>query len=444
MSREPDNKDKLINTVAQLLEIARDCGASAAEADIGTGNGLSVTARMGDVETIEHQRDKGLSVTVYLGGQKGNASTTDFSDNAVRATVEAACTIARNAGTDACAGLLDPEYQATEVPDLDLHHPWDISPEQAKELVIDCENRARQQDSRIRNSDGASLNTYAGTHIYGNSNGFVSGWRWTSHSLDCNVIADEDGHMQRDGWYTKARDHADLEAPAEVAQQAARRTVARLGARRLPTCNVPVIFEGPVAASLVSSFVSAVSGGAQYRKATFLLGKRDQQVFAPHIRICERPHLRKGIGSAPFDNDGMATRDRDLVTDGVLQGYILSAYSARRLGLPPTGNAGGVHNLILEHGPQDLKGLLQEMGTGLLVTELIGFGVNLVTGDYSRGACGFWVENGEIQYPVEEITVAGNLADMFKRIIAIGNDVDRRKNILTGSILIESMMVAGA
>lgn len=443
MSQEYDTKEKLINTIQYILEIAGTSGAGAAEADIGTGSGLSVTARMGDVETIEHQRDKGLSVTVYLGNQKGNASTTDFSKDAIKATVEAAITIARNAGADEYAGLLDPKYLATEVPDLDLYHPWDITPEQAKDLVIDCENQARGADSRISNSDGATLNTYAGTHFYGNSNGFVNGWNWSSHSIDCNVIADQDGHMQRDGWYTKARDCADLQPAREVAMEAARRTVARLGARKLPTCNVPVIFEAPIAGGLISSFASAVSGSAQYRKASFLLGKLDQRIFSPHVNIYERPHLDKGIGSAPFDNDGMATRDRDLVINGVLQGYILSAYSARKLGLQPTGNAGGVHNLIVEHGTLNLQGLIKEMGTGVLVTELIGFGVNLVTGDYSRGACGFWIENGEVQYPIEEITIAGNLADMFNHMGAIGCDVDQRKNILTGSILIESMMVAG-
>ena len=434
---------KLITIIEQILEIARTSGATAAEADIGTGSGLSVTARMGDVETIEHQRDKGLSVTVYLGKQKGNASTTDFSGAAVKATVEAACTIARNAGADEYSGLLDPAYLAGEIPDLDLYHPWDISPEEAKDLVIDCERIAREEDSRISNSDGATLNTYSGTHIYGNSNDFIGGWNWSSHSIDCNVIADQDGNMQRDGWYTKARDRSDLDSHRDVAVEAARRAVSRLGARKLSTRNVPVIYEAPIAASLISSFVSAVSGGAQYRKASFLLDKLGQQVFSPIIDIYERPHIPRGIGSVPFDNDGMATRDRSLVAEGVLQGYVLSAYSSRKLGMEPTGNAGGVHNLLVETGGRDLNGLIKEMNTGLLITELIGFGVNLVTGDYSRGACGLWIENGEVQYPVEEITVAGNLADMFQHIAAIGNDVDRRKNILTGSILIESMMVAG-
>lgn len=443
MSQDYDNKEKLIATVQQILEFAGSAGASAAEADIGTGSGLSVTARMGDVETIEHQRDKGLSVTVYLNKQKGNAGTTDFSESAIRATVDAACTIARNAGADEYSGLLDPEYLAVQVPDLELYHPWGITPEQAKVLVIDCENQARAADNRISNSDGATLNTYVGTHIYGNSNGFINGWNWSSHSIDCNVIAEQDGHMQRDGWYTKARDHMDLGSAQDVAREAARRTVARLGARKISTCNVPVIYEAPVAGSLISSFISAISGGAQYRKASFLLDKLDQRVFAPHVNIYEHPHISKGIGSAPFDNDGMATRERNLVTDGILQGYILSAYSARKLGMKPTGNAGGVHNLIVEHGPLDLNGMIKEVGTGLLVTELIGFGVNMVTGDYSRGASGFWIENGVVQYPVEEITIAGNLADIFNHISAIGNDVDRRTNILTGSILIESMMVAG-
>ena len=444
MSANSESKNKLISTAQQILEFARKAGATSAEVDIGTGNGLSVTARMGDVETIEHQRDKGLSVTVYLDKQKGNASTTDFSGAAVEAAVQAACTIARNAGADEYSGLIDPQYQSADIPDLDLYYPWEISPEQAIEVVIDCESTARQADVRINNSDGATLNTYSGTHVYGNSNGFVGGWDWSSHSIDCTVIAEQDGHMQRDGWYTKARDRKDLEQYRDVALEAARRTVSRLGAHKLSTRSIPVIYEAPVASGLFSSFISAVSGGAQYRKASFLLNKLDQQVFAPHIHIYEDPHIPRGIGSVPFDNDGMTTRKRELITEGILRGYVLSAYSARKLGMEPTGNAGGVHNLIVEAGAKDLNGLIKEMGTGLLITELIGFGVNLITGDYSRGATGLWIENGEIQYPVEEITVAGNLADIFKHIVEVGNDVDRRKNIRTGSVLVDSMMVAGS
>ena len=288
------------------------------------------------------------------------------------------------------------------------------------------------------------LNSYGGSHVYGNSHGFSGGWDWTSHSLECAVIAEQDGKMQRDSWYTSARDHNELEDGPAVGRYAAQRTVTRLGASKIPTCNVPVIFEAPVAKGLLGAFLAAIAGGALYRKASFLLDRLGQQVFASHINICERPRIPKGPGSAPFDNDGMATRDRELVSNGILNGYLLSAYSARKLGLAPTGNAGGVHNLILETGQNDLNGLIKQMQRGLLITDMIGFGVNNVTGDYSRGASGLWIEQGQIQFPVEEITVAGNLSDMYRRIVEVGNDVDRRGNIQTGSILIESMMIAGS
>lgn len=433
---------KLKEIIARILELAGRAGASAVEAGIGTGTGFSVTARLGEVETVEHQRDKGLNVTVYAGKRKGSASTTDFGDDAVRETVEAAHTIARNSGEDAYAGLLDPAYLAREVPDLDLCHPWDLSPEAAIELAVRCENGARR-DKRIVNSEGATVQTYRGSHWYGNSNGFIGGWEWTTHSIDCSVIAGSEGKMQRDGWYSRKRDHADLEDVDFISETAARRALARLDSRKLSTLSVPVVYEAPVADSLFSSFVGAISGSAQYRKSSFLLGKAGETIFPEYLNIRERPHLKKGIGSAPFDADGMATRERALVKNGVLQGYVLSGYSARKLGLEPTGNAGGVHNLVVEAGPKDLDALLREMGRGLLITELIGFGVNQVTGDYSRGASGFWVENGEIQYPVEEITVAGNLSDMYRHIVAIASDVDTRGNIQTGSVLIENMTVAG-
>lgn len=443
MSQETDNKEQLIDIVQQVLDSAKTHGAFASEADIGTGNGLSVTARMGDVETIEHQRDKGLSITVFMGKQKGTSNTTDFSTKAIEASVEAACTIASHAGQDEYAGLLDAKYLVEEVPDLDLHHPWDINAEEAKQRVIECETIARNQDPRITNSDGCTLGSYSGTHIYGNSHGFINGWDWSTHSLDCTVIAEEDGKMQRDGWYSRARDQRDMLDMDTIAREAAKRSTMKLGARKLSTRNVPVIFEAPVASSLFSSFISAISGGSIYRKSSFLLDKLNEQVFADHINVHEQPHILKGLGSSPFDGDGMETRNRDLVTNGVLQSYVLSAYSARKLGLEPTGNAGGVHNLIVDTNDKDLEGLIKEMGTGLLITEMIGFGVNQITGDYSRGASGLWIENGEIQYPVEEITVAGNLKLMFKQIVEIGNDVDKRRNIQTGSVLIEQMTLAG-
>jgi len=438
-----NNLADLINLIQRVLELARARGASAAEADIGSGTGFSATVRWGEVEKIEHERDKGLSVTVYVGKRKGSASTSDFSDKALAESVSAACNIVRYASEDPCAGLAEAGLMAKEIPELDLYHPWDITPERAIEIAIECENIARTCDKRINNSDGTVVSTYSGMHAYGNTQGFAGGWPWSSHTIDCTLLAEHAGNMQRDGWYSKCRDHRELEDIKLIGAEAARRTVQRLGARKLTTRNVPVIFEAPVASGLFSAFITAVSGGSLYRRASFLLDTLGKQIFAKHLRIYEQPHLKKALGSAPFDNDGVATKARDIVKDGVLQGYVLSSYSARKLGLQTTGNAGGVHNLIIEPGTQSLADLIKQMDTGLFITDMIGFGVNQVTGDYSRGASGFWIEHGEIQYPVEEITVAGNLKDIYQRIVAIGNDVDHRGNILTGSVLIENMTVAG-
>ncbi|MEE9551756.1 MAG: metalloprotease PmbA [Gammaproteobacteria bacterium] len=437
------NKNILQDLIIQILDTARSQGAMQAEADIGTGAGLSVTVRRGEVEKIEHERDKGLSVTVYMDKRKGSASTSDFSDQAINKTVEAACNIARNTSQDECAGLVDLDLIAKEVPDLDLHHPWEITPDQAIETAIECETHARNFDQRINNSDGAVVSTYSGSHIYGNTHDFVNGWDWSSHTIDCTMIAEDAGNMQRDGWYSKARDHNDLQNIKAIGTEAAQRTVQRLGAKKLSTRNVPVIFEAPVASGLFSALITAISGGSLYRRASFLLDKLGEQIFAEHIHIHEQPHLKKALGSAPFDNDGVATKQRDIIKDGILQGYALSAYSARKLGMQTTGNAGGVHNLIVEPGKHNLDELIEEMDTGLLITDMIGFGVNQITGDYSRGASGFWIEHAKIQHPVEEITVAGNLSEMYKQILAIGNDVDPRGNILTGSVLIENMTIAG-
>ncbi len=437
-----DSGSNLEEIIQQVLECARSEGATAAEADIGIGEGLSVTVRMGELEIIEHQRDKGLGVTVFMGQRKGSASSTDFSRQAIKDSVHAACTIAKNASADEYAGLIAPEYLARDIPELDLYHPWEITPVQATELAIECESVARHCDKRISNADGTLVNSYTGRHAYGNSHGFSGGWDWSSHVIDCTVIADEGG-MQRDGWYSKARDATDLEDIQTIGRKAAERTLARLRAKKLSTRQVPVLFEAPVASSLFSALVNAISGGALYRKASFMLDKIEQQIFAEHIHVYEDPRVPKGMGSAPFDADGMATRRQDIVRDGVLHTYLLSAYSARKLKLTPTGNAGGVHNLFVAPGTQDLDALVKSMHTGLLVTDMIGFGVNQVTGDYSRGASGFWVENGERQYPVEEITIAGNLLEMYRQIVAVGNDVDARGNIRTGSILIENMTLAG-
>ncbi len=434
---------QLEDLVRDILAEARAQGASAAEAGVSLETGLSVTARLGEVETIEYNRDKGLGVTVYFGGRKGSSSTSDFTPEAVREAVRAACGIAKYTAEDEYAGLAEAALMAREVPDLDLCHPWGINAEQAIELAIECEDAARGMDVRITNSEGGSVSSHQGYRVYGNSHGFIGAYPSTRHSLSCAVIGGEGEGMQRDYWFTVARDSVELEAAAEVGRRAAQRTLRRLDARRLPTCQVPVIFAAEIATSLLSHFTSAIRGGALYRKATFLLDHLGKQIFPAHIHIHEQPHLKRALGSTPFDNEGVATLARDIVRDGVLQGYILDSYAARKLGMQTTGNAGGVHNLVIDPGALDLDGLLRRMDKGLLVTELMGMGVNAVTGDYSRGAAGFWVENGEIQYPVEEITIAGNLRDMFMRIVEVGNDVEMRGGTRTGSILIEEMMIAG-
>lgn len=438
-----DNREELSRIIDSVLTQAKEMGASAAEADIGTGSGLSANIRKGEIDKLEYERDKGLGITVYIDGQKGNSSTSDFSKAALKKSVEAAISIAQYASCDEHAGLVEPELMATEFPDLDLYHPWSLSPEAAIELAIECEQAAFDSDKRISNSDGTTVSTYSGTNLYGNTNNFIHGWSWSSHTIDCTVIAEDSNGMQRDGWYSKARDFNDLQSIRDISQEAARRTVVRLGSRKLTTRQTPVIFEAPVASGLFSALISAISGGSLYRRASFLLDKKGEQIFADHINISEQPYIKKALGSAPFDNDGVATRERDIIKDGVLQDYVLSGYSARKLGLQTTGNAGGVHNLVVESGKNTLDDLVKEMGTGLLITDMIGFGVNQITGDYSRGASGFWVENGELVYPVEEITVAGNLTDMYKNIISIGNDVDPRGNVLTGSVLMDTMMIAG-
>ena len=432
--RTQQESKELSGIILNTLEEAKKQGATTAEAGIGAGAGLTVTTRLGEVEKIEHERDKGLSVTVFIGNKKGSASSSNFVEDAIKETVKAACSIAKFASEDEFSGLPDAELMATKTPDLDLYHPWEISPENAIRLAVECESIARSEDKRINNSDGTSVSTYAGNHFYGNSHGFVGGWHWSSHTIDCTVIAETSHGMQRDGWYSKARNKDNLQSILDIAREAAKRTTQRLDAKKLSTRQCPVIFEAPVASDIFSAFVTAISGGSLYRKASFLLNKIDEQIFSDHIHIHEQPHLKGALGSAPFDNEGLATRNRDLVVNGILQGYVLSSYSARKLGLQPTANAGGVHNLTIDTSEHDLAELIKQMDTGLFITDMIGFGVNQITGDYSRGASGFWVENGELQYPVEEITVAGNLSEMYKQIIHIGNDVDPRGNILTGSI----------
>lgn len=434
--------DDLKRLTAQVLDEAKRQGATSAEVDISVDAGLSVTARLGDVETLEHHKDQGVAVGVYFGSRRGSSSSSDLRAEALKETVRAACRIARYTAEDECAGLADPQLLARDYPDLGLDHPWALTAEEAVDIAIECEAAARV-DKRITNSDGATVSRLRGTSVYGNSHGFIGGYRATRHSLSCAVIGQQNGHMQRDYWYSVARDPALLEHAQTVGRIAAERTLKRLGAHRLGTCQAPVIFEASAARGLLGHFVGAISGGALYRKASFLLDHAGKSIFPSFVHIHEQPHLKGAMGSAPFDDEGVATHARDLVTDGALQGYVLGSYSARRLGLQTTGNAGGVRNLTIDSSACDLPALINLMGTGLLVTELIGHGVNGVTGDYSRGAAGFWIEGGEIKHAVEEITIAGNLKDMFLNIQAVGNDVDTRGNIRSGSILIERMTIAG-
>jgi PmbA protein len=435
--------DNLKSLVSDLLREARTQGATQAEAAVSMGAGLNVTVRMGATDVIEYNREKGLGVTVYFGKRKGSASTTDFGATAIKETVAAACGIARYTTEDPCAGLADADLMAREIPDLDLFHPWDISAERAIDIAKEAEDAARACDARITNSEGASISSQRGARVYANSHGFVGAYPTTYHSASVCVIGEHGDSMQRDYWYSSARDANDLEPARSIGERAAKRTVRRLDGRRISTRRVPVLFEAEIASGLFGSFLSAIRGSAQYRKSTFLLGAQGRTVFPAWLSLHEQPHIKKGLASAPFDNEGVATRSSDLVRDGVLARYVLDSYAARKLGLTTTGNAGGTHNVIVSHGSLDLNGLLKKMNTGLFVTELLGHGINMTNGDYSRGASGFWVENGAIQYPVEEVTVAGNLRDMFKAIVEIGSDVDLRRNIRTGSILIEQMTVAG-
>ncbi|HQR53710.1 MAG TPA: metalloprotease PmbA [Burkholderiales bacterium] len=435
--------DALREIAADVLAHARRLGASAAETEATEGIGQTVTVRRGEVETIEYNRDKGVGVTVYLGHKRGHASSTDFSREALLRTVEAALAIARYTGSDECAGLADADLLASDFPDLDLHHPWHLSVEEGIELARSCEAAALAVDPRLTNSEGASVATHQYQFAYANSHGFIGGYPTSQHSIFCAVIGEGSDGMQRDDWYAVARDSRDLDDPVAVGQKAGQRCAARLGARRIPTTLVPVLFEAPIAASLIGHFVGAVSGGSLYRKSSFLLDSAGKEVFAPIVQLHERPFLKKGLRSAAFDDEGVATHDREVVSNGVVGGYFLGSYSARKLGLQSTGNAGGNHNLILDSTGEDFPTLLTRLGTGLLVTDLLGHGVNSVTGDYSRGAAGFWVENGEIAYPVQEITVAGNLKEMFRGIVAIGNDVVIRGARQCGSILVERMTVAG-
>jgi PmbA protein len=430
-----------------VLDRARRAGASGASCDVSEAHGLTVTVRKGRPETIEHNRDRGIGVTVYLGerprARRGHASTSDFSRTAIEQTVDAAAAIARHTAEDDCAGLADEALLAREPRSLDLFHPWPISTEEAIAIAKRCEDAAFAVSPLIRNSEGASVSAQQSQYVLATSQGFMQHVAGSRHYLSCAVIAEKKGLMQRDDWYSASRVPAQLAEPRALGRYAGERAAARLGARQIATCQAPVLFEAPVAIQLIGHFVSAVNGGNLYRKTSFLTDSLGKPVFSPRVSIDERPFERQGMASTFFDEEGVATRERPIVRGGVVEGYFLGSYSARKLGMQTTGNAGGHHNLVVEPGSLDFRGMLREMGRGLLVTELLGHGINPVTGDYSRGAAGFWVEGGEIRFPVEEITIAGNLKDMFRGIAAIGNDVLVRSGRSCGSILVEKMTIAG-
>ena len=442
MTEQDAGLDRLRTQVTELLDEARRQGADAAEVGVSEDSGLSVTARMGTVETVEFNRDRGFGVTVYFGHRRGTASTSDCTPGAMRDTVRAACKIARFTAEDPFSGLADAALMARDLPDLQLYHPWGLSAEEAGEMAVACEARALAVTG-ISNSEGATVGTHEARRVYGNSHGFLGAYRSTRHQASCSVVAGTGAGMERDYWYSMARDALKLDPLEDIGRIAAERALARLNPRSTPTGRLPVLFSAEMAPGLLSHLLGAISGGALYRRASFLLDSLGQQLFPAWVTIDERPLLPGALGSGAFDDDGVATRAKAFVRDGVLESYLLSAYSGRKLGMQTTGNAGGVHNLFISHGGDDLPALLKRMGRGLYVTELMGQGVNTVTGDYSRGAAGFWVEGGEIQYPIHEATVAGNLRDLFKGFVAVGNDFDARRSVVTGSILIDGLTVAG-
>lgn len=440
----PEALPALQEQVEQILAEAKRQGASACEVAVSLEQGLSTSVRQREVETVEFNRDQGFGITLYAGQRKGSASTSASGPEAIRETVAAALAIAKHTSEDESSGLADKALMAKDLKDLDLFHAWDITPERAIELALTCEAAAFDADARIKNADGTTLSTHQGCRVYGNSHGFIGGYASTRHSLSCVMIAEADGQMQRDYWYDVSRQGELLADPVSIGQRAAQRAASRLGARPVPTCEVPVLFSAELAGGLFGSFLGAISGGNLYRKSSFLEGAIGQKLFPEWLTIDERPHLMRAMGSSAFDGDGLATYAKPFVENGELVSYVLGTYAGRKLGLPSTANAGGVHNLFVTHGDEDQAALLRRMGRGLLVTELMGSGLNMVTGDYSRGAAGFWVENGEIQFAVQEVTIAGNMRDMFKQIVAVGNDLELRSNIRTGSVLIERMTVAGS
>jgi len=442
--RESLGRTELEKLVSLALDEARRLGVDQAEVVASQDMGLTATARLGEVESLEYTNDRGVGITVFKESRKGNSSTSVITPEAIREAVAKACTFANFTAEDKYAGLADAELMCQDVRDLDLDHPWTIDADTAIAMAIESESAGLKHDKRVSNSEGATVSTNRGTRAYGNTHGFVGSYTKTSHSISCVLLAESDGVMQRDYHYTTARCAEDLETAAAVGRTAADKVVGRLGARKLKTVRAPVLFIPEIARGFIGHAIGAIAGGAQYRRSSFLLDAVGEKLFPDFVNILERPHLPRGLASAPYDSEGVGTYDRDIVTDGVLREYVLSSYSARRLGLTTTANAGGAQNLIVPGSRQDKASLISEMGTGLVVQELIGQGVNGVTGDYSRGAVGHWVENGEIAYPVHEVTIAGNLRDLYQRIAAIGDDQDMRGGIRCGSLLVEEMTIAGA
>ena len=438
-------QEALQSKVQNLVDKAMQSGATEVEVSASQSRGYAVEVRLGEVDKLEYTDDKGLGLTVYFGQQKGSASSSDLSDAALDQILTKACSIAKYTGEDDCAGLPEKEHLAFDYPDCDLSYEWDLTPHDAIEFAKACEKHGMAQDKRINNSEGASIDTSQGFRVFANSAGFLGSYSGSRHSFSCVLLATgKDGNMERDYEYTVAHDPKDVLSSNWVAEQAARKTVARLDAKKIKTGSYPIIFQADVASGLIGHLLGAIQGSRLYRKSTYLLDALGKPVISPFITLHENPHLQKGIASAPFDGEGVRTTEKDLVKDGILQSYCLSSYSGRKLGMPTTGHASGTHNIEVQAQQTiDASDMLKQMHTGLLVTDVMGQGINMVTGDYSRGATGFWVENGEIVHPVSEITIAGNLQDMFTQIIAVGNDVDRRRGTVTGSMLVEAMTVAG-
>ena len=438
------SEDRLKSLVADILGEAQRRGASAAEVSASEDIGLGVTVRMGELETVEFNHDRGFGITVYFGKRKGSASTSDSSPDAIVETVAAAANIARYTQEDNCAGLAEASLMAVVLPDLDLFHPWEIDPEGAEALARTCEAAGLEMDSRIDNSEGAQVTSQLACRVYGNSHGFMGSYSGTRHGFSCVLIARDGNGMQRDYWYDVARNPAALGSAEVVGREAARRSLARLSPQAVTTGQFPVIFNPQAAAGLAGHLLGALSGGALYRKASFLLDSLGTLVAAPHLNLIEHPHLVGELGSAGFDGEGVATREKAFVADGVVENYVLSSYAGRKLGMPTTANAGGVFNLTVSGATRPAAQMIKDVDEGLFVTDLMGQGVNAVTGDYSRGAAGFWIKNGELAHPVDEITIAANLKDMLRDIVCVGDDLDTRGNLRTPSVLVEKMMIAGA